>query len=1258
MRGELKLFGAFLTFSVLVGASTAIATQRREIPVEAASNYLEITTSHKISNSVVSASNGNTIWMSGESSHGVTYNTSTRKINIAAGGYIQNLTALNGINYLNADITSGSLSVYYSWQMPSALENPEYTAYTVLNASNKYIRFNTLKPSHIRVVAESATVLNKLRIEYDNSGCVDPYYEDPDYGMENYYVDPGSLNQYANTCYATHNDETYAGSKRSLKISFKNTTNNAVSISTQRESDAGLIFGNPNLSRSILTFKAKCSSDLTNKDIEVKAFGTNWTTSGYITATRTALYETGWNLYTIDFTQHHFTDNDNCIRLNIRPMGITSSNKSTAWVVLDEIECHEINQGDFIMQEETTEGLENMTVDQGNWNPTNAKPCSSVTFGTHSKNSLLVTPKTNATKHNSMKWCTIFEISQREVDLSEGILSFNYKPINVLNPEKSYVGIYKDWDGNNVTLQATGELVRDGWYRASVDLTHNSFAPGNYIRFGIGWDIANEHVDDAKIYLDNVLINKTPTENYTQGWENMLRDNGWEKCTGLYDPAKVASDTSINSLRMTFEGRQNNTTNLVGPILSPEKMGISNQCDMRTGTLTAKFLFSSNVTNYKVRVILVDRNWKAVRYDITPTNLANGWKKISLNLSSAGTPTYADSGYNLSSVIRVGFGFHGVTSTNMNTATVWMDDVFFSGSIGYNYSSTTQARLWWAYDSENILRKEAVKTDRLLSSNNRISFIGIKNETESGQLQVSSYSSVIRDVNFLPATLYNVDGTGVTFSADNFEVLWAKYQWLHGQTAEAGKVGYKGNGDYPDALVPLKNIIDADENYIEANCNQTIWINVHIPKTAQPGIYTGDAKLILDGAVYNVPMRVVIYNVTMSDTLHARSLFGIWYDQVAIGEGDVPEKNNALMKNNYVKFAEDHRINVTNYRENDHGVDSSNKNTYAEFYAKEIAFNDRVSSYTLDIADNKKTDVDEYKAYFNALINKNIELVNQGYDVNFFDKLTFLTYDEPSSSSDWNTVRNQNNAIRSAINATKYRLDNYPKLKASFVDFQSITTESDEWSNSELGGTAKQYQITPCPQFSDVNTAARRAAYQGNYNHVWWYGCINPKSPYPNYHLDVYGYYARAASWMQYYYDFDGELYWTINFEQQKRKGHDGWYNVDVWEDSVTWDGCAGDGRLVYPGERYGVYGPITTMRMEQIRTAKQEYEYLYMLDKGMSVYNIKFGTNYASVNQLLAQEFSWLINGTTTQVKSSFNSTLMQSMHDTTLVYLHNLYN
>lgn len=91
-----------------------------------------------------------------------------------------------------------------------------------------------------------------------------------------------------------------------------------------------------------------------------------------------------------------------------------------------------------------------------------------------------------------------------------------------------------------------------------------------------------------------------------------------------------------------------------------------------------------------------------------------------------------------------------------------------------------------------------------------------------------------------------------------------------------------------------------------------------------------------------------------------------------------------------------------------------------------------------------------------------------------------------------------------------------------------------------------------------------------------------PGPPYPNCMLTNDPVDARALSWMQVKYGIEGELYWSTTF-----------FEGNVWEKATP---SPGDGYLCYPGKPVGREGPVTCIRAERIRDAKEDIELIWLL--------------------------------------------------------------
>ena len=529
---------------------------------------------------------------------------------------------------------------------------------------------------------------------------------------------------------------------------------------------------------------------------------------------------------------------------------------------------------------------------------------------------------------------------------------------------------------------------------------------------------------------------------------------------------------------------------------------------------------------------------------------------------------------------------------------------------------TDGVKLWWAYNTENLMQDFAYDYDR----DSTLRFYGIKGDVESIQLMITPDKDVL-DYDFTMGDIATQSGSVI--SADCFEIYAEHYMEITSSYNPNTVSGY-----YPDALVPLENYRSRRCNSIHAGENQGIWLNLNIPADAQAGTYTGEGKLTLDGKEYAIPIALTVYNVAMPEEVHPQSAYLIWYNYVESGEGTTDPQ----MYENYFWFLANKRITPDQpgpHITNDYAV-------YADYVAENLAQNPMIPSYGLpyalkNIDGVNHLDEDQVLALLNQLADKNIALRQAGNtSIDLFEKAYYYLgsiCDEPDSIEDFELVRESDLIITNAKFKVAERLNHYPDLQESLLSLKHIVTTS---YSEEMIGTDTQGGVqTWCPKYRFFHTEAQRQEYLDRQNsqdrlmgeNVWWYGCLDPRAPYPTYHLDDNLISSRIVSWMQYDYGIEGELYWCVN-----------WYTSytgerDVWTDAETGPQTPGDGYLVYPGKEFGVKGPISTLRLESIRESREDYEYLWLFEQKIEEYNRANGTAY-DANTLLQTYFDGLYEG------------------------------
>lgn len=551
---------------------------------------------------------------------------------------------------------------------------------------------------------------------------------------------------------------------------------------------------------------------------------------------------------------------------------------------------------------------------------------------------------------------------------------------------------------------------------------------------------------------------------------------------------------------------------------------------------------------------------------------------------------------------------------------------------------TSNVNVWYPVNTVKVLQD-----DDPINDFSKLTFTTFKGDVESAQL-IFTPEKDVASFNFTMNDVKNSSGDKIT--ADKFEVFVQKYIEV---VIPSSKNSF--TGVYPDALIPMRNYTLKRENRVKAHNNQGIWVNLNVPTGCKEGVYEGTGTLTIDDQTITIPVSVKVYNITMPTEIH--SVTSSYIEQAQLSKGEIGSKIDESLIQLYYDFLVSKRSNARNvprYLAPGYKVVAKDFASYIVDYAK----NPMVSSYALPYRgyndSEKQPGVIDYEYCYEVIYElaaKNAELLASGDNVNLFKKAHFYLgtlIDEPTQNT-YQKVRDCDLNIQKAKLAVASTgvLDAYPEVKESLITLKHVVTakiDSVLYGTDEVGGIQ-----TWCPLVSNFTSAGERELAKQRQNStdrtggesVWWYNCINPKSPYVSYQIDERLLPVRLKAWMEYEYDIEGSLYWSVNqwerFDGKIRK------NVpsDPWVDPISWEDANGDGRLVYPGYRYGVKGPISTIRLETIRESNEDYELLWLFEQTINEIN---KANHQSFNsdRILAKFYNQIIedvfakNGVTEQ--------------------------
>lgn len=560
------------------------------------------------------------------------------------------------------------------------------------------------------------------------------------------------------------------------------------------------------------------------------------------------------------------------------------------------------------------------------------------------------------------------------------------------------------------------------------------------------------------------------------------------------------------------------------------------------------------------------------------------------------------------------------------------------------------ANVWSAYGTEKILYENDYSA-RYGEKTLKIS--AFKNEYESAQIVISSECNAKYTIQ--KGELKTADGEVLPDTAISIFHEKLVYVEIIKDTGVNTPPGY-----YPDALLPYETAVEYGENTVDANRNRTVWVQVYVDSNQKAGVYTGNFTVSVGKKTYDVPVSVTIYDYALSDTTYMKSLFCLNYDWLAYAELDSTKE----MADTYFDFFLKYRLNPSDfpcalnsgysaYANNEKFLDDvvkAAKDPRCSTYRIPTIGDTGVINYVNEHGEDTTLSVAQiayspYKQFIQDIAKRS---VTEG--INLFEKAyTYMTicdeYDDVGKPNGWVYAKYNHNRLKSFNQEhAQWVLDNLentnPNLSAEqFEQLKIEISNGIKGIKNILTGISinpilnspypgEDVDVVFCPTieaYSNQNARDELDAYaQTAFGETWGYTCVNPKSPYPTYHTEDDLISARMLNWMMYEYNISGNLYWSTA----------GYYNFgssqnfqiqDYYQAPLRYPNQNGDGYLLYPGRQYGIYGPVSSIRLEAIRDGNEDYDLLYSLED----YYRNYGLSASGFDTVLKYMTSSLYNGT-----------------------------
>ncbi len=150
--------------------------------------------------------------------------------------------------------------------------------------------------------------------------------------------------------------------------------------------------------------------------------------------------------------------------------------------------------------------------------------------------------------------------------------------------------------------------------------------------------------------------------------------------------------------------------------------------------------------------------------------------------------------------------------------------------FGYRLSSATQNDVWWAEAPYNVGRERPAPSRQ----SDAVKIHAARNEFEPFQVVLRPS----RDVKGAKVSFEEFVGpNGARLGKENLAISEVAYVSVSQPTDAVGTIG-----EWPDPLPPLTGALD-----LKANRNQPLWMTVHVPTSATPGLYQGQLEIAASG---------------------------------------------------------------------------------------------------------------------------------------------------------------------------------------------------------------------------------------------------------------------------------------------------------------------------------------------------------------------------------------------------------------------------
>lgn len=512
-------------------------------------------------------------------------------------------------------------------------------------------------------------------------------------------------------------------------------------------------------------------------------------------------------------------------------------------------------------------------------------------------------------------------------------------------------------------------------------------------------------------------------------------------------------------------------------------------------------------------------------------------------------------------------------------------------------SGSGEYDVWTTYSTAKVTQ-QASRNERFVNNGQKVKIQMMRDEYESSQLIITSDSKQYFDL--VKSDLVDEE-TNNRIPADKIEIYVQKYMEILSNRYNPKSDHFYGGDMIPDFLLPLKYAKSHDENFVKANSNQGITIEVD-SNGLKAGNYKGEFTLKIGSKEQQIPVEVTIWDFALEGKSEIQTCWLIYSMYMFTGEYDASEK----MIDTYSDF-------LTRYKANPYVIQDSPMNS-PEALMQDVErmwgmknFNSIIIPYDFPLTYKAEgSQVETAASYI-------VKLAEKSTEENFYLDYAYFypsTYDEADAITPKKLASPEFFKKGGSYDQTLEYAIKKLEQKGYFVG------KSDEWNErvkkairnipdvftnvNYVEKWVEEWPATFCPKINVLDSVKNQEIYKDYANvfsegDLWTYTCCDPDYPYPSHHLDDDCLSMRVLGWMEKSFNINGYLYYMTNMYKTENDSSE----FDTPYTGADRNGAAnGDGYIMYPGRPYGSNEPFPSMRLITYRDGLEDFEMLEIYEK------------------------------------------------------------